>query len=379
MKVIPLSVTPGVQPPEVFTLDDAPPGRWLARIEVTDALERDNRAHLVAIRPPPIRVAVDAADPYFFENSVAAFSEGYDLLTLVGGHSTGGHSTGGRLTGPPASATSSLASATGLLSARGETGAADVTLAKGAAPDVPLAILFQPEGDGPWWSRLGEEVVTGAARVTFEGHPALRHLDPATIHFVGARQLTPIEGAQVLVADENDLPLIYKATRGGRSAVVVNIDPLAADFYFSAWFPVLVHSAATHLAGRERELAASYRPGDPIPIPGAGEESVSRFMGGDWRSSDIQDSTPDPQDSEVRGKWCSEAEHIGFYEIENASGRWPVGVSLMAAEETLLAGATAESTDRRLSRGRAPVHLLTMLAIVVLAAESLLYHRRWVG
>ena len=56
-----------------------------------------------------------------------------------------------------------------------------------------------------------------------------------------------------------------------------------------------------------------------------------------------------------------------------------MSVSLLAAEESQLSSATVESTDKPLSRGRAPAHLLTVLAIVVLAAESLLYHRRKVG
>jgi len=355
-KVIPLTVLPGLQPPEVFTLDDAQPGRWIARLEVEDALASDNTAQLAAIRPPPIRVAVDASDPFFFENSIVAFSQGTDLLTLVTGRSPDGTNTN-----------------------QEDEKSVHVTLAKGSAPEVPRAIVFQPEGEGPWWSNLGEEVATGAPRVLVEGHPALRHLDPTAISFVGARQLTPIEGAQVLVADENDLPLIYKATRGDRSVLVVNIDPLAADFYFSAWFPVLIHSAATHLVGREWSLAASYRPGDAIPIPGATEESLSQFTLSRWQPDGEQLSAASSEKSEVRGKWYSEANRIGFYEIENSSGTWPVGVSLLADEESLLTDSDTKSTEKPLSRGFAPAYLLTVLAIVVLAAESILYHRRKVG
>ena len=78
-KVIPLTVLPGVQPPEVFTLDDAQPGHWIAKLEVEDALASDNTAQLAAIRPPPIRIAVDASDPFFFENSVIAFNPPYGV------------------------------------------------------------------------------------------------------------------------------------------------------------------------------------------------------------------------------------------------------------------------------------------------------------
>ena len=78
-KVIPLAVEPGVSPSEVFVLDNALPGRWLARLETDDALPNDNVAYLAAVKPKPVKVSGDASDPYFFENSVLAFSRGYDL------------------------------------------------------------------------------------------------------------------------------------------------------------------------------------------------------------------------------------------------------------------------------------------------------------
>jgi len=355
-KVIPLTIEAGVQTPEVFALDDALPGRWIARLEIKDALASDNMAHLVALRPPPIRVAVDASNPFFLENSVLAFSRGdksqglgslgHDLLVLVD---------------------------------RNQADAADVTLAMGTTPEAAQVILLQPDGEGPWWSELGEEVVTGAPRVIAEDHPVLRHLNVASISFVGARQLVPIEGAQILVTDENDLPLIYQATRGERSVVVVNIDPLAADFYLSAWFPVLIHSAATHLVGRELPWAASYRPGEAIPIPGARATSLSQIQRSDWSPSNPNSPSLATDTTEVRGQWYADADRIGFYTMKNRSGDWPFGVSLMASEESLLNSGSTEPMTKPLSRGRAPAQLLTLLAIVVLAAESLLYHRRKVG
>ena len=145
------------------------------------------------------------------------------------------------------------------------------------------------------------------------------------------------------------------------------MDPVAAEFYFSAWFPVLVHSAATYLAGREDTLAATYRPGDMVPIPGASDETVST-----WTTS------PDTK-TEIRGKWLTLDDRLGYSELRNASGRWSVGSSLLAESETLLDNKGAAGASAALSRGRSPAQWLTLLAIVVLAAESVLYHRRKVG
>ena len=334
LKVIPLQVEPGLNAPERFTLEDAPAGRWLARLDfakgLDDALADDNVAYLAARKPKPIPVAVESSDRFFLENSVLAFSGVDALLQLV----------------PEA---------------------AEVTIAKAASPEVPLAIIFQPDGESPWWSELGEEVEVGAARVLHPEHPSLAHVDAATIPFVGARQLTPPPGAQVLVADDAGLPLIYLARREGRSAVVVNLDPVSADFYFSAWFPVLVHSAVTHLVGRESTLAASYRPGEKFPALAKTEEETSTLAGAAGK----------PQ--EVVGKMVELPPTLGFYRLKNSSGEWDVGASLLSPQESQTGAKPAADSRRPIAQGRSPVHWLTLLAIVVLTGESILYHRRKVG
>ncbi|MCC6493179.1 MAG: BatA and WFA domain-containing protein [Pirellulales bacterium] len=330
MKVIPLSVEPGLNPPETFTVDEAPPGRWLARLEAADALAADDVAYLAARLPTPIRVSVESNDRLFLENSVLAFAGSSSLLSLAG--------EGG-----------------------------DVTVAKSMSPEAARAVVFHPEGESPWWGELGAEVEVGAVRVLQPDHPALAHADVATIPFVGARQLTPPPGAQVLAASESGLPLVYVARREGRSAVVVNLDPIAADFYFSAWFPVLVHSAVTHLVGRETPLAATYRPGQSAPVLSAEASSASQL------------ALPGGETQEVRGKFFDMPPKTGFYQLSNGSGRWLLGASLVSAQESLLNSDGVNDSRRPISRGRSPVHWLTVLAIVVLAGESILYHRRKAG
>lgn len=329
-KVIPLTVKPGLNEPERFTLEGAPAGRWLARLDVQDALAEDDVAYLVARRPPPIQATVESDDRFFLENSVLAFSGGDDLLELA-------------------------------------TTAGEVAIGKSKTPDAELAVIFQPAGESPWWSDLGEEVEVGAPRVLIPEHPVLAHIDAATIPYVGARQLTPAAGAQILVADDSGLPLVYVARREGRSAVVVNLDPVAAEFYFSAWFPVLVHSSVTHLAGRETPLAASYRPGEEAPATGWRAGAAAQLVG------------PAKQAQSVSGKSFALPRAAGFYELRNSSGTWPMSVSLLSADETLLAGADAADSRRPISQGQSPARWLTILAIVVLTGESLLYHRRKVG
>jgi hypothetical protein len=330
-KVVPLEVKPGVNRPETFSVENALPGKWIVRLKVDDSLPSDNTAYLAALHPDPIRMAVRSEDRFFLEKSVEAFSRSAGLLTLVSDKP-------------------------------------DIVLATASVPkDDAKAILFHPTGKSPWWKDLGEEIEVAAPRVLVKNHPALRHLDPTSIPFVGARRLTPPPGAQILVADDHGLPLIYAARRDSHAAIVVNMDPVAAEFYFSAWFPVLVHSASTYLAGRETPLSATYRPGDSAPIPGASEDTVSTW------------TTAAGKETQVRGKWLTLDDQLGYSELSNASGHWFVGSSLLAETETLLDNKEASSTSESISRGRSPTQWLTLLAIVVLASESVLYHRRKVG
>jgi hypothetical protein len=330
LRVIPLRVAPGVNSPENFVLEDAPAGRWIARLTADDALQLDDVAYLAARKAKPIPVAVESADRFFLENSVQAFGGGDGLLTLVSDK-------------------------------------ADVVIAKSKSPDVPRAVIFQPAGESPWWTELGDEAAVGAPKVLRPEHPALAHLDAGTIPFVGTRQLKAPAGAQVLVADDAGLPLIYLARREGRSAVVVNLDPVSAEFYFSAWFPVLVHSSVMHLVGRETPLAATYRPGEMAPTLASSDEAASKLI------------VLGEQPREMRGKSFPLPDRLGFCELQNEAGAWQVPTSLLSEQESLISNQAAADSRQPISRGKAPAHWLTVLAIVLLTGESILYHRRKVG
>lgn len=330
-KLVSLTLQPGVNPGETFTIEDAAPGKWTARLELKDAFPGDNTAWLVAQRPPPLRVGVDTADKFFFETSVRAFSGDSGFLTLT-------------------------------------QDAPQLVLAKGGSPAAaPLAMIFQPEGDSPWWSELGEPLENAVPRVRIPDHPVLRHIDAASLSFAGARQLKAPEGALVLIDTEEGVPLLYITRQGDRAAAVVNMDPLAAEFYYSAWFPVLVYTTASSLSSREEPLAAVYSPGSTIPVPGAADGKVTEI------------TTPDGQTRPVRGASFGPLEAPGFYSLTNDAGQWSTAASLMAPGESLLDNSSTSTTLQPIASGWPPYLLLTLAGIVILLAESLLYHRRKVG
>jgi hypothetical protein len=138
---------------------------------------------------------------------------------------------------------------------------------------------------------------------------------------------------------------------------------------------VLVHSAVTHLAGRDNALAAGYRPGEVVPIPAGRDDTVTKVVSP--KSANASDSDPAP--IEIVGPWFRGVDRLGFYSLENQSGKHMIGASLFSADESLLNNSAATNKHDALSRGRSPAAWLTIFAIVALVTESVLYHRRKVG
>lgn len=329
-KLVSLTLQPGLNPGETFIVEDAAPGKWTARLELKDAFPEDNTAYLAAQRPPPLKVGVDTADKFFLETSVRAFSGDSGFLTL-------------------------------------SQDSPQLTLSKGTTPSAPLAMIFQPEGESPWWAGLGEPLESAVPRVRIPDHLVLRHIDAASLNFSGARQIKAPEGALVLIDTEEGVPLLYIARQGDRAAAVVNMDPLAAEFYYSAWFPVLVYTTAGSLSSRGEPLAAVYAPGSTIPVPGAEDGKVTEV------------TAPDGQTRPVRGAAYGPLDTPGFYSLTNDAGQWTTAASLMSPGESLLDNSATATTLQPIASGWPPYLLLTLAGIVVLLAESLLYHRRKVG
>lgn len=330
-KLVDVEIKPGMNPGEVFKVQDAPAGRWKVSLDLKDGFDGDNAVSLVAQKQKPVRVMVDATDKFFFDTAVESFSRGGSGFLLL------------------------------------TTESPQVVITRGKAADVPLSLIFQPEGASPWWKSVGEPLESAVPRVRIADHPVLRHLDASGINFAGARRIIPAEGALVLAESDQAVPLIYIANSSGRTAIVVNMNPVDAEFFFSAWFPVLIHGAATHLAGREESLASTYTPGATIPLPGAGDTETSTIV------------APDGALLFATGRKYGPLEQPGFYQIRNGSGEWQAAVNLLSPGESLLDNAATQTTLAPIAKGLPPYLLLTIIAIVALILESVLYHRRKVG
>ena len=84
VKVCPVTVQPGENPPEIFSIEPGPSGRWLLILDIKDSLDKDNIAYAVVPEIKPIRIAVRADDSgFFFAQCVKAFSEDAGVMTLA--------------------------------------------------------------------------------------------------------------------------------------------------------------------------------------------------------------------------------------------------------------------------------------------------------
>lgn len=311
VKIIPVTLLPGENPAVTLTLDDAPSGRWKAMLGLDDALESDNSAFLYVPPRQPVPVGVLADDPFFFQNAVSAFERSDQLLSLAP-----------------------------------DTKSAQLMLSKGKVPADISTVVFQPAGESTVWSKVGDEIAAPVPKVLAKDHPLLRYLDAETMTFAGARQITAPTGAVVLVADESGPPLIYLMRQGAQTVCVVNLDPLAAQFYLSAWFPVLIHNAAAHLTHREDMPPATLPTGSSARVPGRAD--------------------PAPYGPMLTS---------GFHETDS----WTFATSLVSPEESLLKNDTLKESVKPIASGEAPSYWLLVLALGVLVGESILYDRRKVG
>lgn len=318
LRIIPLTLKPGELATDTIEVEGARPGRWTARLLGGDALPDDDQAALGLAPHTPVRVAIPPTDAYFFQRCVESFQVASGALALV-------------------------------------TANPEIGLAKGAVPPgAPAALIFAPQGESPFWKSVGEPCEVLLPEAKQPGHPLLKNLDLEALRFEGARTVVPADGALVLVAAESGQPLIWQATGANISAIVVNLDPDEGEFFLSPWFPVIVHNAATHLAGRSSPPRAVVATGSVAMLAGGATPPAGAAL------------TDTTFLVDQRGHWHA------------ASGEW-FGGALLSEPETVLDAKGPAASAKPIERGHPPFVWLLILALGLLAGEMLLYHRRKVG
>lgn len=333
VKVVPVTVKPGINAPEFITIEGGGPGLWRASLDLQDALANDNVAFMALPPKRPVKVAVESDYGFFLVNSVDAFARTSGELEYV------------------------------------QPDDADVVLTNGVIPQADRAIIFGLREGSDRCGQVGSEISDVLARIRIEGHPVLADCDVDSIPFVGARHVTPPEDSLVIVETATRVPLIYRVRQGGRLALVINMDPIESEFYYSAWFPVLVYNGARHLMGRQETWPSACSIGESVPLPEVlNDKGPTTVTIGDG-------AAPFP----VSGPSYGPIRKVGFHTLENTAGKWSLGVNLFAPAETLLDNRDVADTSLSLNRGRPLSSVLAVIALLLLLIECVLYHRRKVG
>ena len=321
-RLLPITLEPGLTEAKVLEVGDAKPGKWIAVLNIADDFAKDNEIEMILPERKKIAVRVAAKQGYFFQRCIEAFDLSGGILRQAGAN-------------------------------------AELVLAQGSPDGGEPALVFGPDGDSPYWNSLGETVEVLAARVVVEGHPVLKHLDLEGLAFMGARKITPPDGAIILAKSESGVPLIYKSSQAGRTAIVVNLDPSLGDFFLSPWFPVMVHDAARHLKSREGEWKAVYPTGTVVEVPNEAELTLPN--------------------GEVVGAGPVQLAERGLFSLVQGGRTTVFGASLLHPGESLLDDSGPEASVSDVASGNPPSYWLLIIALLIIAVESVLYHRRKLG
>jgi hypothetical protein len=83
VKVMPVTVSPGLNEPLIFNRADYLPGRYIAVLDHKDAMPKDNIVYLYVHQPDPIKIGVLNTKRFFFERCIQAFSQTTGLVELA--------------------------------------------------------------------------------------------------------------------------------------------------------------------------------------------------------------------------------------------------------------------------------------------------------
>jgi hypothetical protein len=326
IRVIPLELTPGINPATVMRIENAPAGSWLMYLDLKDALQIDNAVYAVLRDTIPVRVKVTPSSSRIYSLAVASFNLGKMLV-------------------------------------RSED-KSDVTLISGKYHDYKSDknyIIFNPAGKSPFWKSVGAEGSVDSVVVDLKDHPSIKFCNLDTVETGGVKPLVPPENAVIICRSGTGIPLIYRAQYGDKTAYVLNFSPEKADFFLNVNFPVMLCSMALDLAGEQQQLKSIYQNGQKLP-----EKLRKRFAG---KTLELPDNKKEPIENDTSFALA------GFYNLKNTV----LGAALLSSSETLLNNAEVKSTDKEVEKGIPNTWWLFGIALLLLIVEEILYHRRKAG
>jgi Aerotolerance regulator N-terminal len=325
----PVTIKPGVNPPERFSVKYAAAGRWIMRLELTDALAKDNYAYAILRRRPPLKVGFSSKNANFFQLCIEAFRNS-KLQTVP------------NVKEP------------------------ELILMTGNPVGIKCEniLIFAPRGKSPFWKKAGPVMPDAQpVKMLLPEHPGVRFCKLDDLQLKGVCKLTPPDGAIITAVTQQGTPLIYRVKVGRQQVWVYNFDPAESEFFLNLNFPLLIASATADLSGRTDLPPASFKTGMVLPEP-----LVKKFTGEKM-------ILPDQQQLKIAPGMPPEFAEPGFYRI----GQTDFAASLLSRKTAMKSGETVKRENFQIKAGLPLSFLLICLAIVLIASESILYHRRKAG
>lgn len=327
VRVRPATLVPGHNKPEYFILDNAEPGRWIFKLEIEDALAKDNFAYAVLRRQKPLRIGFSGTGNSFYQLCVTAFAESK-------------------------------------LKTYGVSEEPDIVIASGSVDGKTSAqIIFKPYGLSSFWKNAGPLIEEAQpAKVLLPDHPGIRFCKLDDTLFKGVKKIDPPDNAVIVASTSDGVPLIYRTETTQGKAWVYNFDPEKSDFFLNLNFPLLVAGATADLSGRESLPPASFKTGSIL------SEKIAQTAGGETVvfPDGTEKSTTDV---------LPELSQAGFYQ----AGEKTFAASLLSSQAAIASEKLPQVKNFTISGGLPWGLIFICLSIALIAAESMLYHRRKAG
>lgn len=212
-------------------------------------------------------------------------------------------------------------------------------------------------------------------------HPVMRHLDLSRVAIQEALRVRPVGQGRAL-AESPLTPLIYAFEEAGVRGIYVGFDLFKTDFPLRVAFPLFVSNALRWLApSRLEDAGLQLTPGQAITLalPGGAREATVRAPDGRARRV--------AADRDGRIHYVDTTQ-VGVYTVRVGDWEGRYAVNLLDAGESSTAprplpaqaGGPAEAAaPRAFPRQQELWRLFGLLALLLLAAEALVYHRQAAG
>ncbi|MBF0198996.1 MAG: VWA domain-containing protein, partial [Planctomycetes bacterium] len=238
-------------------------------------------------------------------------------------------------------------------------------------PGSRATIVFSPRGQCVLWEvEEGDAMNLSSVKCRLPNHPYLKYLETDLLELGGVRPLKAPAHAVVILESLQGVPLVYSIKHNHYEYCVVNCDPSNSSVFLNTAFPILVYSLAQHHAKRDDLLQSTYAP-----------NSIRDWVG-------YSPSWFDPSGQELSAQSLLEegAQLMGVYSAASKSGNAleggggkQVALSFLSPLESLDDVIYSQVADEKQASFWSMERVLIWLALLILLAEFVSYHRRWVG